>query len=97
MVGHADNDGVDILARKNFSVVTGGEDVVAPDFLAVLEPSVVAIRHGDELHARNLQRHPSVSLSLATSANQRDLNVVVGQRRGGSSLNSGQRMYFCCE
>ena len=74
MVGRADNDGVDILTRQNLLVVTGGKDVVAPKFLAVLEPPVVTVRDGYELYARNLHSNLGVSLALNTSAKQRDLN-----------------------
>src|SRR6266852_3363778 len=91
MVGRADNDGVDILTCQDLSVVTGSKDVIAPEFLAVLEPAVVTVRHSYELHARNLHSYLCVSLALNTSPNQRDLNMIVGsKRRGGFGLECRQ-------
>ena len=78
VVGGADDDGVDIFAREDLVVVAGGEDVVAPDFLAVREAAVVAVGDGDELDAGDLHRDLGVSLALAAGADQRDLDVVVG-------------------
>ena len=98
VVRRADNDGVDILARQDFFVVTGRKDVVAPEFLAVLEAAVVTVGHGDELHARNLHRYLRVPLALTARPNQRDLNVIVGRkRRGGFRLYRCQRIHLCSQ
>ena len=87
VIRRADDDGVNILTRQNLFVVACREDVVAPEFLAVFEPPVVTVRHGDQLHARNLHRNLRVSLALTTGPDQRDLNVIVGRhRRCGLSL-----------
>ena len=83
MIGRADDDGVDIFARQDFFVIARGEDVVAPEFLAVLEASVVTIGHGNELHAGNLERGTGVSLALPTGADQGDLDVIVGRSGSG--------------
>ena len=78
VVGRADDHRVNILARQNLVVVAGGEDVVAPEFLAVLQPAVVAVGHGHQLHAGNLHGGLGVALSLPARADQRDLDVIVG-------------------
>ena len=70
MVGCADDDGINIFALQNLGVIAGGKDVVAPDFLAVLKPAVVAIRHGNELHPGNLDCDFGISLALTTGADQ---------------------------
>jgi len=38
VVGRADDDGVDVVAREDFLVVARGEDVVAPHFTTVTTP-----------------------------------------------------------
>jgi hypothetical protein len=78
VVRRTDNHGVDIFAGQNLVVVARGKDIVAPDLLAVRQPSVVAIGHGHQLDTGNLDRNLRVSLSLPACANQRYLNVVVG-------------------
>ena len=83
VVGRAYDDGIDVFALQDLAVVAGGKDIVAPEFLAVLQPAVVAIRDGDELHAGNLHCNLGVSLALATGADQRDLNMIVGCDRWG--------------
>jgi hypothetical protein len=84
------------LRSRIWAVVAGGKDVVAPEFLAVLEPAVVTIRHGNELHPGNLRRRNlGISLALATGADQRDLNMIVGRYRlGRFGLSLGQQMRF---
>ena len=47
----------------------------------MIEPAVVAVGHGDQLHAWNLQRDSGISLPLPAGANQRDLNMVVSRHR----------------
>jgi len=95
MVGRANDDGVDVLALQNLTVVARSKDVVAPEFLAVLEAAVVAIRHGNELHTRNLQRYLRISLTLTTRPDQRDLNMIVRRNRlGRFSLSLGRQCIF---
>ena len=104
MVGGADDDGVDIFALQDLGVVAGGKEIVAPEFLAVLEPAVVTIRHGNELHPRNLQRNLGISLALAAGADQCDLNMIIRRYRVGrfglsltQQMRSGpeQRLHRC--
>ena len=81
------------LRSRTWAVIAGGKDVVAPEFLAVLEPAVVAIRDGNELHPGNLHRNLGISLALTTGADQRDLNMIVGRYRlGRFGLSFGQQM-----
>ena len=54
VVGRPDDDGVDIFARQNLAVVASGEKIIAPEFLAMLEAAVIAIRHGYEFHSGDL-------------------------------------------
>ena len=54
VVGRADDDGVNVFARQNLAVVARGKEVVAPKFLAVLKPAVVAVGHGHQLDSGNL-------------------------------------------
>jgi hypothetical protein len=96
MIGRAHNDGVNVLTRQELPVVSGREDVVAPDFLAVLETAVVTIRDGHELYARNLERSSRIALALTTRPDQRDLNVIVGRNRSGrSGLIRCQCVHLC--
>ena len=95
MIWRSDNDGIDIFTRQNLSVIASGKNVVAPDFLAVLEPAVITVRYGDQLHARNLQRNSSISLTLAPGTDQRNLNMIVSRnRRCRLSLRRCQREDF---
>ena len=91
MVGGGDDNGIDILASQDLAVVACGEDVVAPNLLAVRQPSVVTVGHGDKLYAGNLHGNFGVSLALNTSPDQRDLNLIVGgKRRDRLTADCGQ-------
>src|ERR1700739_794404 len=84
VVGRADDHRVDIFARQDFLVVAGGENVVAPEFLAVFETAVVTVGYGNQLHAWDLNRGSRVSLALNAGSNQGKLDVIVGgDWRGG--------------
>ena len=97
VVGCANDDGVNILAGEDLVVVAGGEDVVAPDFLAVGEAAVVAVGHGDQLDARNLHGDFGVALALAACADERDLDVIVGRDWLGRLLHGGEGVDSCAE
>ena len=98
VVGRADDDGVDVFAGEDLVVVAGGEDVVAPELLAVREAAVVAVGHGNQLDARNLHGDLGVSLALAARADQRDLDVIVGGHRlGRLGLHGGERVDSCAQ
>ena len=72
MVGSSDDDGVDIFALQDLGVVAGGKNIVAPEFLAVLEPAVITIGHGNKLDPGNLHRDLGISLALTTGTDQRE-------------------------
>jgi len=94
MIGSADDDGVHVFARQDLVVVACGKNVRAPHFLAVFEPSIIRIGDRDEFDSGNLKGGPGIELALTTSADQRNLNVIIGgDRRGGFSL-SGQSVGF---
>ena len=97
VIGRADDDGVDVGASKNFLVVAGSEDVVAPEFLAVLQASVVTVGGGDEFHAGDLNGDPRVSLPLAAGANEGDLDVIVGGEAGSRRIVGCERDHFGAE
>ena len=93
VVGGADDDGVDVFAGEDLVVVAGGEDVVAPELLAVREAAVVAVGHGDQLDAGNLHGESGVTLALAAGADERDLDVIVGGYGSGRlGLQCGKRI-----
>jgi hypothetical protein len=77
-VGGCDDNGVDIFALQDLGVIARGKNIVAPEFFAVLKPSVITIGHGDKLDPGNLQRDLGISLALATRTDQGELNMVVG-------------------
>ena len=83
VVGGADDDRIDILARQDLVVVARRKNVVAPEFLASRQPAVVAVGRGDQFHARHLHSDPGVELALAPRADERDLDVIVGGDRFG--------------
>ena len=59
----------------------------------MLEPAVVAVGHGDKLDAREPVLRLGISLALATGADQRDLDVIVGRDRlGRFRLGLSQQM-----
>src|SRR4029077_13106529 len=90
VIGRADDHRVHIFSRQDFLVVARGENVIAPEFLAVLETAVVTVGYGYELHTGDSDRGPRVSLALNAGSNQVELDVIVGgERRGGF-----QRQYF---
>ncbi len=49
VVRSCDDDGVDVFPGKNLAVVARGEYVRAPEFLAMIEPSLIAIGDGNQL------------------------------------------------
>ena len=93
VVGGADDDGVDVFAGQDLVVVAGGEDVVAPELLAVREAAVVAVGHGDEFDAGDLDGLAGVELAAPAGADEGDLDVVIGRNRlVRLGLQCGQRM-----
>jgi hypothetical protein len=86
MVRGGDEDGVDVLARKDLAVIAGGENVVPPDLLAMREPAVIAVGDSNKFHARNLYGGLGVSLALNAGADERELNMIVGRNRAGVSV-----------
>src|SRR5207302_2039653 len=90
VIGGANDDGVDVFADKNFVVVAGGEDVVAPELFAVSEAAVVAVGDGDQFDAGNFNGGFGIAHSLPAGADESDLDVVVsGNRFGGLVLSRG--------
>ncbi len=93
VVGRADDDGVDVFAFQDFAVVAGGEEVCAPEFLAVLEPAVVTVRNRDQFDAGNVHGIFGVALALAAGSDEGDLDVIVGcDWFRGFGLGLGQQM-----
>ena len=90
-----DNDRIDIFTGQNFLVIARRKDVIAPEFLTVSEPSVVAVSHRDDLYARHLRRDLGVSLPLNPGSDECELNMIVSRHRAGiSSLSRRERMYL---
>ena len=93
MVGGADDDRVDVAASQDLAVIAGGKNVVAPHLLAVDEAPVIAIRHGNQLDAGNLERDGRIALALAAGSDERNLNMVVRRHRPRClACDGGQRM-----
>ncbi len=100
VVRRGNDDGIDVFTRQNLAVVAGREDVAAPQLLRVRQPPVIAIGHGDELHARHLQRDFRIALALNTRANQGKMNGV-GRRPERSLRKQRLQMRYrntrgCC-
>ena len=91
VIGCADDHRVHIFSCQDFLVVARGKHVVAPQFLAVLEAPVIAVRDRDQLHAWNLQRRARVAHSLPTRTDERDLNMIVSGNR------SSRLLLRCCQ
>ena len=70
VVRSADNDRVDVLARQDFVVVARGLDIVAPQFLGMLQAAVVTVRRRHHLDARHHRRQLGVPLALPARSNQ---------------------------
>ena len=79
VVGGADDDRVNVLARQNLVVVARGEDVVAPQFLAVRRGGRCSSRPRPPPSRPAPDRDLRIVLPLAARADQRDLDVVVGR------------------
>src|SRR5260370_14585035 len=78
VIGRADDHRVHIFSRQDFLVVARGENVIAPEFLAVFETSVVTIGYGNELHTGDLNGGPGLFLALNACSDHGDLDVIVG-------------------
>jgi len=89
VVGRADDDCVHITAGEDFTVVAGGEEVVAPQLLGVNEAAIVAVGDGHQLDAGHLERRLGIALALAARADERDLNAVVGGDRAACFAGHG--------
>ena len=98
VVGRGDDDGVNVFARQDLAVVAGGEDVLPPELLAVLESSVVAVGNRDQFHAWNLNGSVGIELALDACADQGDLDVVTGRHRSGrASLWGSQGVHILAQ
>jgi len=86
MVGGADDDRIDVLAGENVVVVAGGEDVVAPQFLAAGKAAVIAVRRGHEFDPWDLDGGAGVVLPLPSGSDKGDLDMVIGGDRLGRLL-----------
>ncbi len=78
VIGRADDDGIDVFAIKNLLVILGGEDVRAMDFLHMGEAAVVAIAGGDQLRQAGGDGGTRIALPHAATADEGDLDFVVG-------------------
>ena len=56
MIRRGNDDRVNVRARQHFAVITRGENVFAPDFFDVRQPSIVNVGGGHKLHAFDAQR-----------------------------------------
>ena len=92
MVRRADNHRIDVLARQDLVVVARRKNIVAPDLLAARQSSVVAVRHGHQLHARHLHGGPRIPHALPARADQGDLDVIVGRNTFRRLVLHQQRM-----
>ena len=96
VIRRADNYRVNVFAGQNLVVVARRKNVAAPEFLAVRQPAIVAIGRCHQFHARHLHSSFRVVLALATGADQRNLDMIVGcYRFGRLLLHCRQRMHPC--
>ena len=94
MVRCGNENSVDILSGQDLLVVTRCKDVAAPEFFAALQPAVVAVSDGHQLHAGNLHGGLRIALALNASPYQRELDVVVGRnRRCWAGLSCRKRVH----
>src|SRR5271165_26387 len=85
VIGSADDDRIDIRARQDFFVVLGGEDVPTVLLLHMDQAAVVAVTSRNELGQLGGRRRLGVSLAHASTANEGNLDLVVG----GNFLSRG--------
>ena len=78
MIGRADDNGVDVGARKDFAVVARGKQIGAPAFFRALEPAVVNVGDGNHLRTADGECGVRVPAAHSSRADQRELNPVVG-------------------
>src|SRR5262249_45155015 len=97
VIRSSNDHSIHILAGEDLAVVARGKNVVSPHLFAVFETSVVAIRNRDQLHSRNLQRRPRVSLALSARADQRNLDMIVRRRLCRSFGLRREGMDVSCE
>ena len=81
MVGRGDEDGINILAGKDLTVIAGREEIGAPQLFAVGKAAIVAVGDGDQLDAGNLHRGARVPLALDAGADKGELDDVIGRFR----------------
>ncbi len=81
MVRRGDQDGIDVVPGKDLTVIASREEIGAPQLFGVGKAAIVAVGHGDQLHAGNLQRGASVPLALDAGADQCELDDVIGRFR----------------
>src|SRR5689334_3557775 len=77
VVGSADDDRVNVLAREHLPIVLGGEKIGSPLFFRALEPSGVHVASCNELDAIDAASHRGITGAHTTRADQSNLNLVV--------------------
>ena len=81
VVGHADQDGVHILAAEDVAIIDVGLDPAAEDFLGVSPPALVQVAGGDQLHAGDLEGRLGVDEPDDAHADGGDPDAIVGAGR----------------
>src|SRR5271165_6738872 len=80
VIGGGDDDGIDVFASQDFTVVARGEEILAVDLLHVLQAAIVDVASGDQLDAGKGSGEFRITLAHATGADQSDLNGFFGFR-----------------
>jgi hypothetical protein len=60
MIRRGNDDGVNIRARENFTVIARRGNIFVKHFINTVAPSIIQIRRSHEFYARHLQRRPGI-------------------------------------
>ncbi len=80
MIGRGDDDGIDIAAREHFTVVAGGEYLVAVDLAGAGEAAVVDVADGGKFDAGLGEGEFGVAHAHTAETDGGDADPVVGRR-----------------
>ena len=92
VVGHAEQDGVDVLAGEDLPVVDVGVDAVPVDLLGVRPPARVQVGDGDELDAGHAEGAGGVDEPDDPHADRGDPHAVVrAEARAAAAVLAASR------
>jgi len=85
VVGHADQDGIDVRASQNLAVIDARADPVAEDLPGMDAPALVEVRNSDQLGSRYLERCLGVNEPDDAHADGCDPDSIIRAGLGSAS------------